>query len=107
MSSVEGFDEGIVEELRNRAKNALTTQELANEEELDSTEPAEELLEMDGMDRRLAFILASRGIITMEDLAEQAIDDLSDIEELDDERAGQLIMTARAPWFEDEETKGA
>jgi len=107
MSSVEGFDEGIVEELRNRAKNVLTTQELANEEELDSTEPAEELLEMDGMDRRLAFILASRGIITMEDLAEQAIDDLSDIEELDDERAGQLIMTARAPWFEDEETKGA
>ena len=107
IANVEGFDEGIVEELRNRAKNALTTQELASEEELGSTEPAEDLLQIEGMDRRLAYILASRGITTMEDLAEQAIDDLMDIEDLDEERAGQLIMTARAPWFEDEETKGA
>lgn len=107
MVGVEGFDEDIVEELRNRAKNALTTQELVSEEELDSNEPAEDLLEMEGMDKRLAYVLASRGIITMEDLAEQAIDELIDIEDLDEERAGKLIMTARAPWFEDEQTKEA
>jgi N utilization substance protein A len=55
---------------------------------------------MDGMDRHLAFVLASRGIVTMDDLAEQAVDDISDIDELDEERAAALIMTARAPWFE-------
>lgn len=102
MMAIEGFEEEIVEELRNRAKNALTTQELASEEVLDKVEPAKDLLEMDGMDTRLAYQLARMGIITMDDLAEQAIDDLMDIEDLGDERAGELIMTARAPWFEDE-----
>ena len=107
MIAINGFDEDIVEELRSRAKNAITTQELATEEELGSTEPAEDLLNMDGMDRRLAYLLAGMGIVTMEDLAEQAIDDLIDIEEMTEERAGELIMTARAPWFEDEESEGA
>ena len=58
---------------------------------------------MEGMDQELAYVLASRGVVTMEDLAEQAVDDLLDIEELDGERAGTLIMTARAPWFADEQ----
>ncbi|MBT5702109.1 MAG: transcription termination factor NusA [Pseudomonadales bacterium] len=107
MIAINGFDEDIVEELRSRAKNAITTQELATEEELGSTEPAEDLLNMDGMDRRLAYLLAGMGVVTMEDLAEQAIDDLIDIEEMTEERAGELIMTARAPWFEDEESEGA
>ncbi len=107
MIAIEGFDEDIVEELRSRAKNAITTLELANEEELGSTEPAEDLLTMDGMDRRLAYVLAGNGIITMEDLAEQAIDDLLEIEEMTEERAGELIMTARAPWFEDETSEEA
>lgn len=102
MNAIEGFDEGIVEELRNRAKNALTTLELASEEELGNKEPAKDLLEMDGMDTRLAYQLAGMGIVTMEDLAEQAIDDLIDIEGMDNEKAGQLIMTARAPWFEEQ-----
>ncbi len=102
MIAIEGFDEEIVEELRSRAKNALTTQELASEEELGDTLPADDLLMMDGMDRRLAYQLAARGIVTMEDLAEQAIDDLIELEEMTDERAGELIMTARAPWFEEE-----
>jgi N utilization substance protein A len=106
MIAINGFDEDIVEELRSRAKNAITTQELATEEELGSTEPAEDLLNMEGMDRRLAYLLAGMDIITMEDLAEQAIDDLIDIEEMTEERAGELIMTARAPWFEDEESEG-
>jgi len=102
MMAIEGFEEDTVEELRSRAKNALTTQELASEEVLDNIEPAKDLLEMEGMDRRLAYQLARMGIITMDDLAEQAIDDLLDVEDLDEERAGELIMTARAPWFEDE-----
>jgi N utilization substance protein A len=102
MIAIEGFDEDIVEELRSRAKSALTVIELANEEELDSVEPAADLLEMEGMDKRLAFVLAKAGIVTMEDLAEQAVDDLLEIEEMDEARAGELIMTARAPWFAEE-----
>jgi N utilization substance protein A len=102
MIAIEGFDEGIVDELRSRAKNALTTIELASEEELGNAEPAEDLLNMEGMDKRLAYLLAGVGIITMEDLAEQAIDELLDIEDMTNERAGELIMTARAPWFEEE-----
>ncbi len=102
MVAIEGFDEEIVEELRSRAKSALTTQELANEAKLEDAEPAQDLLEMEGMDTRLAFQLAKIGVVTMEDLAEQAVDDLSEIDDLDEERAGQLIMIARAPWFEED-----
>lgn len=107
MVAIEGFDEDIVEELRNRAKSALTTMALANEEELENATPADDLLEMEGMDRRLAFQLAKIGIITMEDLAEQATDDLLEVEGLDEERAGKLIMTARAPWFEEDSAEEA
>lgn len=103
MLAIDGFDQDIADELRSRAKDALLTLAIASEEKLDS-EPAEDLLTMGGMDRHLAFLLASRGIITMEDLAEQAIDDLIDIEDMTEERAGELIMTARAPWFADEES---
>ena len=101
MMTIEGFDEDIAEELRGRAKDALLTAAIASEEELDAAEPAEDLLNMEGMDRHLAFVLASKGIVTMEDLAEQATEDLMDIEEMDEERAGALIMQARAPWFEE------
>jgi N utilization substance protein A len=99
MTAIEGFDEDIAEELRARAKDALLTQAIASEEQLGEVDPAEDLLAMDGMERHLAFILASKGIVTMEDLAEQAVDDLLDIEDMDAEKAGKLIMTARAPWF--------
>ncbi|MEP0200602.1 MAG: transcription termination factor NusA [Halioglobus sp.] len=102
MTAIEGFDEDIAEELRARAKDALLTQAIASEEQLGANEPAEDLLTMDGMDKHLAFILASRGVVTMEDLAEQAVDDLIDIEDMTEERAGELIMTARAPWFAEE-----
>ncbi|MBB3048086.1 N utilization substance protein A [Litorivivens lipolytica] len=104
MLGIEGFDEDIAEELRARAKDALLTQAIASEEKLDAVEPADDLLNMDGMDRHLAFLLASQGIATMEDLAEQAVEDLLDIEGMDSEKAAQLIMTARAPWFADEES---
>jgi transcription termination/antitermination protein NusA len=103
MIAIEGFDEEIVDALRTRAKNALTTLELATEEEIGASGPAEDLLTMEGMDTRLAYILAGLGIVTMEDLAEQAIDDIVDIEDMTEERAGELIMTARAPWFAEEE----
>jgi N utilization substance protein A len=106
MLAIDGFDQEIAEELRARAKDALLTQAIASEEVLEASEPAEDLLTMDGMDRHLAFLLASRGIVTMDDLAEQAVDDLIDIEGLDEDRAGQLIMTARAPWFAESEGAG-
>ncbi len=100
MAGIEGFDEDIAEELRARAKDALLTMALASEEEI--SEPAEDLLSMDGMDDELARVLAARGIICMEDLAEQAVDELLDIDGIDESRAAELIMTARAPWFAEE-----
>jgi N utilization substance protein A len=99
MMAIEGFDKETAEELRARAKDALLTQAIASEERLDAAEPAEDLLSMEGMDRHLAFQLASHGIVTMEDLAEQAVEDLLEIEGMEQQRAAALIMTARAPWF--------
>ena len=102
MKAIDGFDEEIAEELRARAKDALLTRALASEEKLTSKEPAEDLLAMDGMTKQLAEQLCAIDIVTMEDLAEQAVDDLLVIDGLDADKAGQLIMTARAPWFEEE-----
>ena len=99
--AIEGFDEDIAEELRNRAKDALLTQALASEEQIEGAGPAEDLLSMDGMDNELAITLASRGVVTMEDLAEQSVDELLEIDGMDEERAGALIMKAREPWFAD------
>ena len=65
--------------------------------------PAQDLLEMDGMNAELADKLATAGICTMEDLAEQAVDELTEIDGIDDSLAGELIMTARAPWFAEDE----
>jgi N utilization substance protein A len=97
------FDEDIVEELRARARDVLITKAIATEEVLDQSDPAEDLISLEGMDKELAYELASRGIVTREDLAEQAVDDLEDIKSLEPERAANLIMIARAPWFEGEE----
>lgn len=103
MLEIEEFDEELVEALRSRAKDALINLAIASEEQLGDAEPAEDLLNMDGMERTLAFQLASRGIITMEDLAEQAVEDLLDVEGLTEAKAAELIMTARAPWFAQEQ----
>ena len=97
MLAIVDFDEDIVNTLRQRAKDALLTQALVSEEK---AEPAEDLLGMEGMDRKLAYALAARGIVTMEDLAEQAIDDIADIEGLGADKAARLIMKAREPWFQ-------
>ncbi len=102
MTAIEGFDEEIVQELRNRAKDALLTKAIASEELLGDRQPADDLLNMEGMERNLAFRLASHEVVTMEDLAELAVADLLEIEEeIGEVLAGELIMTARAPWFED------
>jgi len=103
MLEIEEFDQDMVEELRNRAKDVLLTRALAQEEKLESAEPAEDLLNMEGMEPHLAYVLAGMGVVTMEDLAEQSVDELRDIENLDEDKAAQLIMTARAPWFADEQ----
>ncbi|CEA06786.1 transcription elongation factor NusA [Pseudomonas saudimassiliensis] len=100
MLEIDGFDEDIVNELRSRAKDRLLTKAIANEEKLEEAQPADDLLNMEGMDRALAFQLAAQGIISMEDLAEQSVDDLLNIDGIDEARAGALIMAARAPWFE-------
>jgi len=103
MLDIDGMDEDTVEELRERAKAAITTQALASEETLEGAEPAEDLLNLDGLERHLAFVLASRGVRTLEDLAEQGVDEISDIEELDETKAGELIMAARnICWFNEE-----
>ncbi len=99
---IEEFDEDIVNELRSRARDVLLTQAIASEEVIDAAEPAEDLLSLDGMEKELAYLLAARGIVTREDLAEQAVDDLLEIEGMDEGRAGELIMAARAHWFEEE-----
>ncbi|RKS84514.1 NusA antitermination factor [Orbus hercynius] len=96
---IEALDEELVEALRSRAKNALTTLALAN----NSKQPADDLLALQGMTQELAYKLAANGVITLEDLAEQGTDDLADIEGLTNEQAGELIMKARnICWFANE-----
>lgn len=97
---IEEFDEEIVEELRNRAQNALLSMAISGE---GPGVPAEDLLTMDGMTNELANQLATKGVCTMEDLAELSIDELVEIGGMDDKEAGELIMTARAPWFAEDD----
>jgi N utilization substance protein A len=101
--AIEEFDEDIVDELRSRARDVLLTQAIVQEEKIDEIEPAADLLELEGMDKGLAFTLASKGVVTREDLAELATDDLLEISEMDEEAAAALIMKARAHWFEEEQ----
>jgi N utilization substance protein A len=100
---IEEFDEDIVTELRSRARDVLLTQAIVQEEKIDEAEPAEDLLELEGMDKGLAYLLASKGIVTREDLAELATDDLLEINEMDEEQAAALIMKAREHWFAEEQ----
>lgn len=99
MLEIEGFDEELVEALRSRAKDAVLINAIASEEAIETAMPAQDLIEMDGMDDKLAHEMAATGILTMEDLADQAIDDLLVFSGMDEERAGKLIMKAREPWF--------
>ncbi|MBV5275561.1 MAG: transcription termination/antitermination protein NusA [Lamprocystis purpurea] len=100
MQAIDDLDEATITELRQRAKDVLLTRAIASEEVL-GTEPAADLLGMEGVDESLAFALAARGVTTMEDLAEQSVDELMEVEGMDEERAARLIMKAREPWFAD------
>jgi N utilization substance protein A len=102
MLDIEEFDADMVSELQSRARDALLAREIASEEGISDAPPAEDLLELEGMDSELAATLARRGVITREDLAEQSVGDVLDIVDIGEERAGVLIMKAREIWFADE-----
>jgi N utilization substance protein A len=97
MLSIESFDEATVNELRSRARNALLTEAIANEEQVEHN--IEDLLKIEGMDEETARALAGKGVGTQEQLADLDGDELVEMTGMDAERANQLIMTARAPWF--------
>ena len=97
MLEIESFDEDTVNELRSRARNALLVEAIASEEHVENV--AVDLLTLDGMDNETARVLAAKGVTTQEELADLAVDDLVELTGIDVERAKQLIMTARAPWF--------
>lgn len=102
--AIDGLDEDMVDELRTRAREYLAERAGVSEDSLDGAQPDQALLDLEGMDKELASALAAKGIKTLEDLAEQGIDDLSDIESLDEEKAGAFIMKARnICWFSNEE----
>jgi N utilization substance protein A len=98
MLSIEGFDEDTVEELRSRARNVLLTAAIVNEEKVEHG--IEDLNKLEGMDEETARMLAAKGIVTQEQLADLAVDELVELTEMHADRANALIMTARAPWFE-------
>ncbi len=97
MAQIDAFDEDTVNELRSRARAALLTEAIAKEEQVE--EAAGDLLTMEGMDEATAHLLISKSVATMDDLAELAVDELVELINIDEARAKQLIMTARAPWF--------
>jgi N utilization substance protein A len=97
MLEIESFDESTVNELRSRARNALLTQAIVSEEKVEHD--IEDLMKVEGMDNDTARLLASKGVNTQEELADQATEDLVELTGLDAERVKTLIMAARAPWF--------
>jgi N utilization substance protein A len=104
MLDIEEFDADIVMELRSRARDVLLTRAIASEEQLESAEPSQDLLDMEGMSKDLALTLASKGVTTLDDLAELAVDELVEIGDMNEEQAAALIMKARESWFADENT---
>ena len=100
LMEIEAFDEDTVNELRNRARNALLVAAIANEEKVEGVDP--ELLRLQDMDTQLAAKLAEAGVRTRDDLADLAVDELSEMTGLEEERAKNLIMAARAHWFAEE-----
>ncbi|MEP7207576.1 MAG: helix-hairpin-helix domain-containing protein, partial [Casimicrobiaceae bacterium] len=99
MLEIESFDEDTVNELRSRARNALLTEAIVREESVENVEEA--LLSLEGMDTEIASKLASNGIITRDALADLAVDELIELTAMEQERAQELIMKARAHWFEE------
>ncbi len=98
--NIDGFDEALVEELRGRARDALLTQMIAKEEKLEDKKPAEDMLGLELMNDKLAYVLADKGIRTRDDLADLATDELLDLIDMEADDASELIMEARQHWFE-------
>ena len=103
LASIEDFDEEMIKELRNRARDVLLTRAIATEE---VSEASDDLFLVEGMTQELADELVSRGITTRDELAEQAVDDLLDMAGMNEKRAGELIMAARKHWFEEAGQQG-
>ncbi|CAG0878746.1 unnamed protein product [Cyprideis torosa] len=104
---IDEFDEDIVNELRNRAQDALLTKAIASEEVLESSKPSDELLALDGLEERVAYSLAAGGVVTLDDLGELSIDELMEFEGMNEELAGKLIMKAREHWFQEDQLSEA
>ncbi len=100
LQEIDAFDEDTINELRNRARNALLTQAIVQEERVES---AQDLLHIEGMTSELVAKLSEHDINTRDDLADLATDELADMAGLDPEQAAQFIMAARAHWFEDQQ----
>ena len=102
LEKIEGFDEKLVNELRERAQDKLLIEAISTEENLDEHGPEEDLLKLKSVDEELAYSLARNGINTREKLAEQSVDELIDIEGLNEEIAAEIIMEAREIWFDED-----
>jgi N utilization substance protein A len=100
MLEIESFDEETVTELRTRAKNALLTMEIAREESVE--EVSQDLRDLHGLTPELIGKLADNGVHTLDDLADLAVDELTDITGQSEDEAKTLIMKARQHWFTDE-----
>ena len=103
MLEIEGFDQELVDALRSRAKDALLIKAIASEEKIETSQPSADLLALEGVDEKLAHEMAAKGIVSVDDLAEQAIDDIIELTGMTEDRAGKLIMKARESWFADDQ----
>jgi len=102
LADIEEFDEEVIEELRNRARDYLLSRAISSVEGGDE-QPADDLFEVEGVDEELAGTLAEKGILSRDDLAELGADELVELIDIDEDAAGDLIMAARAHWFADEQ----
>lgn len=100
MLEIESFDEDTVNELRTRAKDALLTMEIAQEERVGAV--AQDLRELEGLDAEMIGKLAAKGVHSLDDLADLAVDELTEITGHSEDDAKTLIMKAREHWFTDE-----
>ena len=102
LEKIDGFDEKLVNELRERAQDQLLIEAISTEEDLDKHGPDEDLLSLESVTEELAYALARSGIYNKDKLADQSVDEIIEIEGIDEELAGIIIMEARADWFKDD-----
>ena len=100
LEKIDGFDETLVNELRERAQDQLLVEAITTEEDLDENGPSKNLIELESVTEAIAYALARNGINDKDTLAEQSIDDLIDIDEIDETLAGEIILEARKEWFD-------